>query len=85
MSSLRRVRHRKRPGSKTVFVHAYSRFRFGQWESVISNFRSHSGQMSFDFWVEAKGYAERYPFFIPFSANGYLCRAQSGATNMCTA
>lgn len=49
MSSLRRVRHRKRPGSKTVFVHAYSRFRFGRWESVISHFRSHPGQMSFDF------------------------------------
>jgi hypothetical protein len=84
MSSLRRVRHRKRPGCKTVFEHAYSRFRFGQCESLISNFRSHPGRMSFDFYVEAKGYAERCPFFN-FSAHGYLCRAQSGATNMCTA
>ncbi len=51
MSSLSRIRRRprNRPRSKTVFVHAYNRFRFGRWESVISHFRSHPGQLSFDF------------------------------------
>lgn len=49
MRSLSRIRRRKISTGKTVFVHAYSRFRFGRWESVISHFRSHPGQMSFDF------------------------------------
>lgn len=51
MSSLSRLRRRprNRPRSKTVFVHAYHRFRFGRWENVTSHFRSHPGQLSFDF------------------------------------
>lgn len=48
MSFLRRAHRRKALSSKTLFVHAYSRFRFGRWESVISHFRSHPGQLSFD-------------------------------------
>ncbi len=34
---------------KTVFVHAYPRFRFGRWESVCQHWRSHPGQLSFPF------------------------------------
>lgn len=30
---------------RSVFVHAYPRFRFGRWESVCQHWRSHPGQM----------------------------------------
>lgn len=30
---------------RTVFVHAYRRFRFGRWEDVCSHYRSHPYQM----------------------------------------
>lgn len=35
-----------RSSIKTVFVHAYLRFRFGRWESVCQHWRSHPGQMT---------------------------------------
>ncbi len=31
---------------KSVFVRAYARYRFGQWESVCKHWRSHPGQLS---------------------------------------
>lgn len=31
---------------KSVFVHAYYRFRFGRWERVGQHWRSHPGQLS---------------------------------------
>lgn len=34
---------------KSVFVRAYDRYRFGRWENVCQHYRSHPGQMSFDF------------------------------------
>ena len=34
---------------KSVFVNAYSRFRFGKLEDVCQHWRSHPGQMHFDF------------------------------------
>lgn len=34
---------------KGVFVNAYDRFRLGRWEHVCQHYRSHPGQMSFDF------------------------------------
>lgn len=34
---------------KTVHVRAYVRFRFGKLEDVCSHWRSHPGQMSFEF------------------------------------
>lgn len=30
---------------KSVFVHAYDRFRFGKWEHVRQHWRSHPGQL----------------------------------------
>lgn len=30
---------------KSVFVHAYPRFRFGRWESVCNHWRSAPGQL----------------------------------------
>ena len=35
-----------RSSIKTVFVHNYSRFRFGRWESVCQHYRSHPGQLT---------------------------------------
>jgi hypothetical protein len=34
---------------KDVHVNAYARFRFGKWESVCEHWRSHPGQLSFNF------------------------------------
>lgn len=34
---------------KSVFVHAYDRYRYGRWEYVCAHYRSHPGQLSFDF------------------------------------
>jgi len=31
---------------KSVFVRAYRRFRFGEWETVCQHYRSHPGQMA---------------------------------------
>ena len=31
---------------KTVYVRAYSRFRFNRWENVTDHFRSHPQQLS---------------------------------------
>lgn len=42
----RRVRSHR---TKTVFVHSYPRFRFGRFEIVCSHYRSHPGQLTFDF------------------------------------
>ncbi|SHI35798.1 MULTISPECIES: hypothetical protein [Pseudomonas] len=44
--------HRRRrtdPRSKTVYVHRYSRYRYGRWEDVTDHFRSPPNQLSFDF------------------------------------
>lgn len=35
--------------ARTVFVRAYTRIRFGVLEHVCQHWRSHPGQMSFDF------------------------------------
>lgn len=43
-SSRSRYRH-----SRMVYVRPYRRFRFGQWEDVCSHYRSHPGQLAFDF------------------------------------
>jgi hypothetical protein len=34
---------------KSVFVHAYPRFRLGKWENVCQHWRSAPGQLSFNF------------------------------------
>ncbi len=34
---------------RAVYVHQYRRFRFGQWENVCAHYRSHPGQLAFDF------------------------------------
>lgn len=34
---------------KSVFVRAYTRFRFGRLEYVVQHWRSHPGQMEFQF------------------------------------
>lgn len=34
---------------KSVFVNAYHRLRFGKMESVCQHYRSHPGQLSFEF------------------------------------
>lgn len=38
-----------RTGAKAVFVRAYTRWRFGRFESVCAHFRSWPGQLSFAF------------------------------------
>lgn len=34
---------------RTVYVHQYKRRRFGKWEDVCAHYRSHPGQLKFDF------------------------------------
>lgn len=38
------------PDLKPVHVDPYYRFRFGRWESVCEHWRSHPGQLAFDFY-----------------------------------
>lgn len=46
---MRRFRRSRRSREGQVFVHSYSRFRFGRWEDVCAHFRSYPGQLAFDF------------------------------------
>lgn len=34
---------------KSVYVHPYTRYRFGRWEDVCQHFRSPPQQLTFDF------------------------------------
>ncbi|WP_167059189.1 hypothetical protein [Pantoea sp. Ap-967] len=47
-----RRRHPRRSSAarnKTVYVHAYPRFRFGRWEHVCQHYRSAPYQLAFEF------------------------------------
>lgn len=47
--STRRTRRSSPRSLRTVHVNQYPRFRYGKWESVSEHWRSHPGQMQFDF------------------------------------
>lgn len=47
----RRIRRSRHPMQqiRSVHVSSYTRFRFGRWEDVCEHWRSHPGQLAFDF------------------------------------
>jgi len=51
MTTCRRIRRSRRLPQqiRSVHVNPYTRFRFGQWESVCEHYRSPPGQLAFTF------------------------------------
>ncbi|SFI62904.1 hypothetical protein SAMN05216206_2588 [Pseudomonas guineae] len=48
-SSTRRTRRSSPRSLRTVHVNPYYRWRFQRWETVCEHWRTHPGQMAFDF------------------------------------